>query len=60
MSKQRNSVAVEPQQRFAIILREFLATGAAIVGTVGAARAELIDAAGIVEFGASWMTVNLR
>jgi aminoglycoside N3'-acetyltransferase len=45
---------------FAIILREFLATGAAIVGTVGAARAELIDAAGLVEFGARWMTANLR
>lgn len=45
---------------FAIILREFLATGAALVGTVGGAQAELLDAADIVAFGARWMTANLR
>jgi aminoglycoside 3-N-acetyltransferase len=45
---------------FAIILREYLATGRASSGVVGGARAELIDAADIVAFGADWMTRNLR
>ncbi len=45
---------------FAIILREFLATGAAMVGTVGGARAELVEASDLVTFGAAWMTANLR
>ncbi len=44
---------------FAIILREFLATGAARTGTVGGAGAELFAAADIVAFGADWMTANL-
>ncbi|HSO03819.1 MAG TPA: AAC(3) family N-acetyltransferase, partial [Candidatus Limnocylindrales bacterium] len=45
---------------FAIILREYLATGRALVGTVGGAVAELIEASDIVDFGAHWMTANLR
>jgi aminoglycoside N3'-acetyltransferase len=45
---------------FAIILREYLATGKARTGTVGDAPAELLDAADIVRFGAQWMSVNLR
>ena len=45
---------------FAIILREYLATGRALSGTVGDANAELIDAADIVAFGSAWMSANLR
>ena len=45
---------------FAIILREFLATGRARLGRVGGAEAELFDAADIVAMGADWMTANLR
>lgn len=45
---------------FAIILREFLALGGAQVGRVGGADAELFQASDIVDFGADWMTVNLR
>ena len=44
---------------FSVILREYLATGRAATGTVGAATAELIDAADLVHFGAAWMTANL-
>jgi aminoglycoside N3'-acetyltransferase len=45
---------------FAIILREFLATGRAMTGRVGGADAELLEAADIVAFGAQWMTANLH
>lgn len=45
---------------FAIILREYLATGRASTGSVGGAQAELIEAADIVEFGSHWMSANLR
>lgn len=45
---------------FAVILREYLASGRALTGTVGDTRAELIDAADIVAFGATWMGANLR
>jgi aminoglycoside N3'-acetyltransferase len=45
---------------FAIILREFLATGRALVGTVGGAVAELIESSDIVDLGAQWMTATLR
>jgi aminoglycoside N3'-acetyltransferase len=45
---------------FAIILREFLATGRARSGRVGGAQAELLAAADIVAFGSEWMTANLR
>ena len=44
---------------FAIILREYLATGRAATGMVGGAAAELIDAADLVGFGAAWMTAHL-
>jgi aminoglycoside N3'-acetyltransferase len=44
---------------FALILKAYLAQGCARTGTVGAARAELIDAADIVRFGAQWMEANL-
>jgi aminoglycoside N3'-acetyltransferase len=45
---------------FAQILREYLSTGRAASGTVGDADAELIDAADIVAFGATWMGTHLR
>ena len=45
---------------FAIILREYLATHPHEHGRVGAAESQLIDAAGLVRFGASWMTAHLR
>ena len=45
---------------FAVILRGYLATGRARRGTVGGAAAELIDAGGIVRFGADWMTRHLN
>ncbi|HYN57910.1 MAG TPA: AAC(3) family N-acetyltransferase [Motilibacterales bacterium] len=45
---------------FAVILREFLATGRAQVGRVGGADAELFEAADIVALGVDWMTANLR
>jgi aminoglycoside N3'-acetyltransferase len=40
---------------FAVILREYLATGRAATGVVGAATSELIEAADIVEFAVRWM-----
>jgi aminoglycoside N3'-acetyltransferase len=51
----------QPQEDyFAIILREFLATGQASVGRVGGAQAELFAAADVVAFGAEWMSAHLR
>lgn len=44
---------------FAVILRAYLATGRASVGTVGGATSELIEAADIVEFAAAWMAEHL-
>jgi len=44
---------------FAVILREYLATGRAVIGVVGRATSELIDAADVVEFGAAWMGRHL-
>ena len=44
---------------FAVILREYLATGKAAVGVVGDAVSELINAADVVEFGVAWMTEHL-
>ncbi|MBM3544937.1 MAG: AAC(3) family N-acetyltransferase [Alphaproteobacteria bacterium] len=41
---------------FATILREYVATGRAMRGKVGAAQSELIDADDLVRFGARWMT----
>lgn len=45
---------------FAVILREYLALGRHREGKVGAASAELCDAADLVAFGARWMTDHLR
>lgn len=51
--------AWDGEDYFAVILKEYLATGRACIGTIGTARAELIDAADIVRFGARWMEANL-
>lgn len=45
---------------FAVILREYLATGRAATGRVGGAESELIEAGEIVAFGSAWMSANLR
>lgn len=44
---------------FAMILKDYLATGRARRGTIGAADSELIDAADLIPFGARWMERNL-
>jgi aminoglycoside N3'-acetyltransferase len=44
---------------FAVILREYLATGRGSRGVVGRAASELVDAADIVEYGAAWMAEHL-
>jgi aminoglycoside N3'-acetyltransferase len=41
---------------FAVILRQYLASGRASVGVVGGAVGELIDGADAVRFGVDWMT----
>jgi aminoglycoside N3'-acetyltransferase len=40
---------------FAVILREYLATGRASTGVVGRATSEIIEAADVVGFAVSWM-----
>jgi aminoglycoside N3'-acetyltransferase len=45
---------------FALILTAYLAAGRGRHGRVGQAAAELIEARDIVDFGASWMSENLR
>lgn len=45
---------------FAAILAAYLAEGRGRIGKVGAAQAELLDAADLVAFGARWMEANLR
>lgn len=45
---------------FAVILRQYLATGRASTGRVGQARSELIEAADVVELGVTWMVEHLR
>lgn len=45
---------------FATILRAYLATGRARIGTVGAAPSEVLDAADLVVFAERWMAANLR
>jgi hypothetical protein len=52
-------VDVPGEDYFAVILREYLATASASTGVVGRARSELIEAADIVEFAASWMADHL-
>jgi aminoglycoside N3'-acetyltransferase len=44
---------------FAVILKAYLEAGRALRGRIGAADAELIEAADIVDFGARWMSENL-
>ncbi len=44
---------------FAIILREYLATGRPATGVVGNAGSELLDGADVLEFAVTWMTQNL-
>ncbi len=44
---------------FAVILRNYLATGRASLGVVGGATGELIDAADVVEFAVAWMAEHL-
>jgi aminoglycoside N3'-acetyltransferase len=44
---------------FAVILRAYLATGRATIGTVGGATSELLDAADLLAFGATWMEQHL-
>jgi len=44
---------------FAAILTRYLRTGRGRVGTVGAARSELIEASDFVEFAVEWMTQYL-
>jgi aminoglycoside N3'-acetyltransferase len=45
---------------FAVILKAYLASGRALTGRVGGADAELFEAADVVEYGARWMSENLR
>jgi aminoglycoside N3'-acetyltransferase len=56
-----NGIADDPgdEDYFAVILREYLATGAGARGTVGGAESELLDAADLCAYGAAWMTQNL-
>ena len=44
---------------FAVILRQYLATGRASTGAVGRATSELIDATDMVEFAVAWMAEHL-
>ncbi len=44
---------------FAVLLRAYLDTGRARVGTVGRAHSELIDARDLVEFASAWMAAHL-
>ena len=44
---------------FAIIMRQYIASGRAATGVVGNATSELIDAADLVEFAVAWMADNL-
>jgi len=50
---------VEGEDYFARILKACLATGRHDEGMVGKAPSELIDAAGIVDFGVRWMEEHL-
>lgn len=49
----------EGEDYFAAILKAYLADGRGRTGTVGAAPAELLDAADLVTFGARWMERHL-
>jgi aminoglycoside N3'-acetyltransferase len=43
---------------FAVIVREYLASGAGSRGTVGRAPSELLDARDLVEFAVAWMAMH--
>jgi aminoglycoside N3'-acetyltransferase len=47
------------EDSFAVILREYLATGAASTGVVGGATSEFIDAIDVVQFAVAWMSGHL-
>jgi aminoglycoside N3'-acetyltransferase len=44
---------------FEVLLRAYLDTGRATIGTVGRARSELIDGPDLVEFAVTWMAEHL-
>jgi aminoglycoside 3-N-acetyltransferase len=50
----------QPEDYFATIVSEFLATGEGKVGTVGLAETVLVDAPAIVAFAAKWMEEHIR
>ena len=49
----------EGEDPFITILRAYLATGRAAIGTVGDATSELLDAADLVAFSVAWMADHL-
>jgi aminoglycoside N3'-acetyltransferase len=53
-------VGRDGEDEFITILRAYLATGRASIGTVGGATSELIDGRGLVAFAIEWMAENLR
>lgn len=52
-------VAHDGEDEFITILREYLGTGRASVGTVGGATSELLDGADLVAFAVAWMAEHL-
>ena len=55
-----NGIADHPgEDYFAVLLREYLATGRASTGLVGGATSELIDGGDLVEHAVAWMTEHL-
>jgi aminoglycoside N3'-acetyltransferase len=50
----------EGEDYFAVILREYLATGRGKRGRVGRASSELIEALDLVDFGTRWMSEHLN
>ncbi len=53
-----DGIVAEPDY-FAAVLASFLAAGRARVGTVGASRAELLDARGFIAFAVPWLERHL-
>lgn len=50
----------QPEDYFATIVTEYLATGEGKVGRVGEAETVLVDARSVVAFAAAWMEANIR
>ena len=46
------------EDEFGVILREYLATGRAVLGRVGGADAELIEGADLVTFAVEWIVTH--